>query len=109
MEREHRVKSRVNYAAHALVKSTSRGIKRGLVRDISSESMYLYMEPLFEIGEKVNVEIILLGENSELSIRVPAKVVRIDKEGVAASFLSPLEWWPLFSIFPLYELEENEG
>ena len=108
MGRENRVKSRVNYAAHALVKSTSRGIKRGRVRDISRESMYLYIEPLFEIGEKINVEIILLGENSELSIRVPARVIRIDREGVATSFLSPLEWWPLFSIFPLYELEERK-
>ena len=102
---EDRVNERVKYAAHALVKSTTKGIKRGRVRDIALESMYLYIDPVFKKGERLNVEIIMLGENSELSIRVPAKVIRVDDKGVALSFLSPLEWWPLFSIFPLYELK----
>ena len=105
MSEHERTKTRINYSAHALVKSGQKGIIKGTIRDIALESLYLYITPLFEIDEKVNVEIVLLGTDSQLSIKVPARVVRKDEKGIALSFLSPLEWWPVFTFFPLHRLD----
>ena len=48
------------------------------------------VKPVFEIDEKVKVAIILLGADSELTIKVSANVVRKDENGVALRFVSPL-------------------
>ena len=107
MGKEARVRARMRYAAHVLVRSRTAGTVKGTVRDISIDSVYLYLEHWLEIGEKVNMEIILLGEDSQLSIKVAGKVVRVDAEGVALRFLKPLEWWPVFSIFALHNLNNE--
>ena len=108
MKEHSRNRSRVNYSAHALVKSAAQGTIGGRVRDIAIDTLYLQIEPVFKIDEKVKVEIILLGANSELTIKVPAKVVRKDKNGVALRFITPLEWWPIFTFFPFHKLENDK-
>ncbi len=108
MGKDARHRARMSYAAHVLVRSSKTGTVKGTVRDISIDSIYLYLDTKLPIGDKVSLEIILLGEDSQLSIKVTGKVVRVDDEGVAFCFLKPLEWWPVFSIFSLHSLNNKK-
>lgn len=107
MEEHRRERTRCEYSAHALVKSQAKGAIGGKVRDISIDALYLQIDPDFEMDEKVKVEIVLLGANSELTIKVSATVVRKDADGVAFHFNSPLEWWPIFTFFPFHRLDKE--
>jgi len=100
-----RGRTRVSYSAHAMVKSGKIGAIKGMVRDIAIDALYLHIKPIFEIDDHVKVEIILLGAGSQLIINVPAVVTRQDRKGVAMRFVSPLEWWPVFTFFPLHNLD----
>ncbi len=75
-----------------------------MVHDISLNAIYILTDPVFQINDQVKIKIILRGKDSELNIKVPAKVVRIDKNGIALKFYNPLEWWPLFALFPMYDM-----
>jgi hypothetical protein len=104
MGKQKRIRARSSYTAHTLLKSHDKGIIKAVARDVSIDSIYLTCDPVFEPDELVNVEIILLGSDSELNIKMPAKVIRKDADGIALSFFKPLEWWPVFSLFPLHQL-----
>lgn len=104
MGKQKRIRTRSSYTAHTLLKSYDKGIIKAVARDVSIDSIYLTCDPVFEPDELVNVEIILLGSDSELNIKMPAKVIRKDADGIALSFFKPLEWWPVFSLFPLHQL-----
>ena len=105
MKKQRRTKTRINYSAHALVSSSTRETIKGIIRDVGTESIYLDIDAIFELDEPVNVEIILLGANSQLTIKMPARVVRKDQNGVAMRFFTPLEWLPVFSYFPSFKLD----
>ena len=109
MEDKNRSRTRVSYSAHALVKSADKGTIGGTVRDIALETIYLYILPVFAIDEIVNLKIILLGADSQLTIKVAAKVIRKDENGVALRFAKPLEWWPIFTFFPLQSLDNDNN
>jgi len=109
MKEQRRVKTRINYSAHALVSSSTGEMIKGIIRDVGTESIYLDIEPIFELDEPVNVEIILLGVNSQLTIKMPARVVRKDQNGVAMRFFTPLEWLPVFSYFPSFKLDGDSA
>lgn len=104
--KEKRRLTRVEYGAHAIIRSDKKErTVEAIVRDISIESIYLYCRLEFHIGERVSVRITLLGQESELVIKVPGKVNRIDPHGIAVAFHRPLDWWPVFTYFPLHKLE----
>ena len=105
MNSQKRSRTRVNYSTHVFLKSKGEGIVQGVLHDISINSMYLKCQPIFQEGENVDIEIVLEGGESELVIRTPGQVVRIDTDGVAVSFPTPLEWWPVFSLFPFHKLD----
>jgi hypothetical protein len=106
--REKRRLTRVDYGAHAIIRSDKKEkTVKAIVRDISIESMYLYCRLEFYIGERVSIRITLLGQESELVIKVPGKVNRIDPRGIAVAFHRPLDWWPVFTYFPLHKLEDG--
>jgi len=107
MDDHKRIRTRISYSAHALVKSSVKGVTKGMVRDISIDAIYLLCKPIFTLQEKVNVEIFLIGKESELIIRVPARVTRKDQDGIALCFNNPLEWWPIFSHFPLHKIQKE--
>ncbi len=107
MKEHKRTMTRADYSADAVVKSGKRGAVRGRLRDIAIDAMYLYINPIFDIDEQVKVEIILFGADSQLIINVPAVVARKDQNGLAMRFLNPLEWWPIFSCFPLHSLDSG--
>ncbi len=108
MKPQNRKRVRVDYSAHASVRSSRKGATHGVVRDIGVESVYIQSDPSFDLDEIVEVEIVLYGYDSQLSIKASASVARSDSEGVALRFTSPLEWWPLFSLFPPQGQEINE-
>ena len=108
MAEHKRTRARIQYSAHALVKSSTKGVIKGVVRDISIDSIYLLCKPTLKLEDKVNLEIFLIGKDSELIIRIPARVKRKDQGGIAFCFINPLEWWPIFSQFPLHKLESQE-
>ncbi|MCB2216263.1 PilZ domain-containing protein [Desulfofustis glycolicus] len=106
--REKRRLTRVEYGAHAIIRSDKKEkTVEAIVRDISIESIYLYCRLEFRIGERVSVRITLPGQESELVIKVPGKVNRIDPHGIAVAFHRPLDWWPVFTYFPLHKLEDD--
>ncbi len=100
MQIQNRKRARLDYSAQASVRSPNKGAQHGYVRDIGVESMYVHADPCFDHDEIVEVEIVLYGYDSQLAIKANASVVRVDEDGVALRFSSPLEWWPLFSLFP---------
>ena len=102
-----RSRTRIQYSAHALIKSGSKGVSKGVVRDVSMDSIYLLCQSRLVVGDEVSLEIVLLGKESELIIKVAARVTRIDETGVALSFHQPLEWWPVFSQFPFHQVEQQ--
>lgn len=105
MDLKRRSRARIKYSANVLVRSKERGSAQGLVVDISINSIYVRCSPIFGEDEKVDVEIVLTGNESELIIKAVGEVVRIDPDGVAVTFSSPLEWWPVFSLFPFHQLD----
>ncbi len=105
MKEQRRVQTRINYLAHALVTSGTAETTKGIIRDVSLNSIYLYIDPVFELDKPVMVEIILLGINSQLTVKMLARVTRKDKTGVAMEFITPLEWWPIFTFFSEHNLD----
>lgn len=104
MEDQRRLQTRTNYSAHALVNSGTGATVKGVIRDISTVSIYLFIEPVFELNSPVMVEIIILGANSQLTVKMLARVVRKDQDGLAIQFFTPLEWWPIFTYFSSHNL-----
>lgn len=105
-----RGRTRIDYSAHALIKSTTRKMTAdGEVRDISMNSAYLFMDSVFDINEQVDLRIILFGQDSRLTVELSATVARIDDDGIALTFLSPLEWWPIFTLFPFHKLDRDNS
>ncbi len=108
MQLQNRKKARIKYSAQASVRSSKKGVMHGVVRDIGQQSLYVRAEQLFALDEIVEVEILLYGYDSQVSIKANGSVSRIDHGGVAIRFSSPLEWWPLFSLFPAKESESGD-
>lgn len=107
MKDANRARTRVKYSAHVLAKTNDRETLKGTVRDIALDTIYLYIVPAFAVGEEVNLEIVLLGADSQLRIKVAANVIRKDHDGIALRFTQPLEWWPIFTFFPLHSLDDD--
>ena len=106
MDTSLRSRTRINYSAHALIKSGTKGVTKGIVRDVSIDAIYLSCQSRLVVNDQVSLEIVLLGNESELIIKVLARVERIDQDGIALCFHQPLEWWPVFSQFPFHQVEK---
>lgn len=105
MNQQNRQRARFAYSAQATVRSPRKGAFKGTVRDIGQESIYITIDPVFDYEEIVEIEIVLYGHDSMMSIKANASVIRDDSHGVAMHFTSPLEWWPVFSLFPFYGVD----
>ncbi len=55
------------------------------------------------------VKIIILGRNSQLTVKMLARVVRKDQDGLAIQFFTPLEWWPIFTYFSSHKLHDDRS
>ena len=107
MRNENRKKARIKYSTQAMVRSAGKGSVGGIIRDIGMESLYINLEPIFEMNEMVEIEITLYGQDSLMSIRANGSVIRTDQNGAAFGFTSPLEWWPVFSLFPMHGIDDD--
>lgn len=87
---------RIAFSTGALVRPRTKDAVFGKVRDVARDSIYLYTEYLPDEAEDADIDIVLVGTDSQLAIKTPAVVVRKDQLGVAFRFRKPLEWWPVF-------------
>jgi len=62
---------------------------RGCSRNISSCGMHIETDGSFSIGQEITLS--LPHENREKIIQVPAKVVRIDAEGIGVKFIKNID------------------
>lgn len=70
----------------------------GVTRDISMKGLFAKIDAGFPPGTKCQVEIVLSGKSSELSIKLTGTIVRQDTTGCGVHFESDLEWWPVFAM-----------
>ncbi|MCP3933003.1 MAG: hypothetical protein GY705_28355 [Bacteroidetes bacterium] len=109
MQIQNRKRGRIDYSAQAIMRSSRKGALHGVVRDIGIESIYVQADMLFDLDEIVEIEIMMYGYDSQLTIKANASVIRIDQDGIALRFTSQLEWWPLFSLFPNQQIEADQN
>ena len=77
----------------------------GKTRDISMKGLYAKVDFGFPVGTKCQVEIILTGETSEMTMKLAGTIVRREEGGCGVVFESDLEWWPIFAM----HLANNEA
>jgi hypothetical protein len=100
MHDEKRNRMRLPFEAPALVQAGTTGVVAGaMLKDISIDSLYLATEKKIPVGYACDVEVVLSGRTSSLTLHVQGKVVRQDSSGLAVQFFNDLEWWALFPIF----------
>ncbi len=71
----------------------------GVTRDISMKGLFARSDFGFPIGTKCQIEIVLQGRSSELTVKLNGTIVRRDKTGCGVLFDEDLEWWPVFAIY----------
>jgi|GEM_PF-1757080 len=77
----------------------------GVTRDVSMKGLYARSDFGFPVGTKCQIEIVLVGRSSELTIRLSGVIVRREKGGCGVRFEDDLEWWPVFAL----HLASNES
>lgn len=70
----------------------------GVTRDISMKGLFAKVDVDCPPGTKCQVEIVLTGKTSELSIKLRGVIARQDETGCGVHFESDLEWWPVFAM-----------
>lgn len=101
-----RERVRINYLASVEITSGDGSVRRGNLRDIGQESLFVKIDRSKKAVQMplpdsvVDVSITVNQGDSRLTIGSPGKILRTDKDGVAIIFSEPLKWWPIFSVFP---------
>jgi len=73
---------------------------RGTLRDMSMTGFFMEIDDCPHVDYKCDIEIILEGKHSQLSIKnLSGRIIRNDDDGVAVRFDERLEW---FALVPLY-------
>lgn len=70
----------------------------GITRDISMKGLFARCDFGFPVGTKCQIEIILTGRASELTLKLNGTIVRREKGGCGVLFADDLEWWPVFAM-----------
>lgn len=103
---ELRKRMRLAHNAYVELTHVDHGITIGRLRDISLLGLYLYVDnmdlSLPMPKSVVTVQLRLESGQSSLVVDARAQVVRIDGQGMAVRFAHPLQWWPVFTVFPQY-------
>ena len=61
----------------------------GFSQDISSGGMFIKSEGTFSVGQRIVIHIPLAGKREQ--VKVPARIVRIQPEGIGVEFLKKME------------------
>lgn len=95
---------RLRRRARVEIRAAEDRVLEGELRDISLESLYMYIEGLsgdfILLDEPVELTIFLQKEGCKLTISVEGTIVRTDQAGVAVKFDYHLKWWPVFTLLP---------
>ena len=107
-----RERMRLSHNALVEVYSSGQRLVSGYLRDISQEGLYLFANDRLNgdavRNEPVAVRLTMQHGQSKLSVDVKAVTVRIDALGLAVRFTHPLQWWPVFSLFPVASIASAE-
>jgi hypothetical protein len=89
MEENRRKKTRVNFEAQVIVRTKDAElISQANSRNISLRGVYIVTKHDIPADTHCEVEILLTGTSSRLSIQVQGTVVRKEKEGIGIAFES---------------------
>jgi len=77
--------SRVNFQIDTIVKAAAHQF-RGEADNLSMSGMFMVTREQLQLGEPVDISIILNGASPEITIRITGKVSRIVENGIGFSF-----------------------
>ncbi len=100
MAGEKRGRMRISYNTNVAVKSDGEVvIAAAKLHDISMRGVFLDTDEYLPDGLECEVEIVLNGASSTLTILAQGIVARKTDEGIGIEFSDNLEWWPVFSMY----------
>ena len=85
--KDRRRESRVPYRATADITFGGKNLKGVETRDISITGTFIEGLTGFKKGEQCKINLVLLGEASELLLKMKGEVVRIEESGLALEFI----------------------
>lgn len=98
-ENEKRQRTRIPVDARVILHAESKAFfLDGVTRDISMRGLYAKIDFGFPVGTECQVEIVLSGQSSELTIKLGGSIVRREDGGCGVIFKHDLEWWPVFAM-----------
>jgi hypothetical protein len=77
--------SRVNFKVDATIKTTERQF-HGDVKDLSMNGMFMLTGERLQLGEPVDINIILTGTSPEINVKFSGEVCRINENGIGFNF-----------------------
>lgn len=77
--------SRVNFKVDATIKTADRQF-HGDVKDLSMSGMYMLTIERLQLGDPVDITIILTGTSPEINVIFCGEVCRIDESGIGFAF-----------------------
>ena len=96
---DKRQRTRINVDARVILHAESKAFfLDGVTRDISMRGLYAKIDFGFPVGTECQVEIILAGQTSEMTIKLDGVIARREDGGCGVIFKSDLEWWPVFAM-----------
>jgi hypothetical protein len=99
ISKEKRDRTRIQVDAKVVLYAENKSFfLDGVTRDISMKGLFARSDFGFPVGTKCQIEIILMGRSSELTIKLSGIIVRREKGGCGVLFEDDLEWWPVFAM-----------
>ncbi len=77
--------------------------------NISLEGAYVKTEDLIPIGYDCEIDIILAGPSSRMTISIQGTIVRRDSEGLAVRFNDDIASWVLLPLYARYGIGRGSG
>lgn len=77
--------SRVNFTVDATIKAAERQFQ-GEVKDLSMSGMFMLTGEQLQLGDPVDITIILTGTSPEIHVNFSGDVSRIDENGIGFTF-----------------------
>jgi hypothetical protein len=77
--------SRVTFKVNATIKTTERQF-HGDIKDLSMNGMFMLTSERLQLGNPVEISIVLTGTDPEINVNFSGEVSRIDENGVGFNF-----------------------
>lgn len=77
--------SRVSFQVDAMIKTADRQF-HGVVKDLSMSGMFMLTGEHLQLGDPVEITIILTGTSPEINVNFSGEVSRIDETGIGFTF-----------------------